>query len=106
MDFEAHFIKGSDFKTVQGSGVFGGLTSSGQINMNFFTDRAPIPTRIVLDVDPNTGKVLGEKERETKNGIVREVHFGVLMDINTAKSTVEWLSEKIKQFEEANNQKP
>lgn len=101
MDYEINFIKNSDFKTVQGNGVFGGLTNTGQINLNFYTDRAPIPQKITLDIDPKDGNIKGESGRESKEGIIREVHFGVLMDINTAKSVVEWLQEKISKLEQA-----
>lgn len=95
MKFETHYIKNNDFKTVQGNGVFGGITHNGQINMSFFTDRAPIPKKITLDIDPGSGEILSEIERECKEGIIREVHFGVLLDKETAKRIVDWLNEKI-----------
>jgi hypothetical protein len=99
MKFDTHYLKNNDFKTVQGNGVFGGLTNNGQINMSFYTDRAPIPKTVTLDVDPDTGAILGELGRESKEGIVREVHFGVLLDKETAKGIVEWLNEKIETLE-------
>ena len=103
MKYEAHYIKTGDFKTVLGSGIYGGLTNTGQINMNFFTDRAPIPTKITFDIDPDNGNILGELEREIKEGIIREVHFGVLLDVDTAKSIVSWLNDKIEEYKEYEN---
>ena len=100
MKFETHYLKNNDFKTVQGNGVFGGITNNGQINMSFYTDRAPIPKKITLDVDPDSGAILGEIERDCKEGIIREVHFGVLLDRETAKSIVEWLNEKIETLDQ------
>jgi len=102
MKVETHYIKNHDFKTVEGSGVFGGLTNNGQINMNFFTDRAPIPKKIVLEVDPQTGKIVNEIERDSKEGIIREVQFGVLLNVDTAKKIIDWLNQKIDEFDQHN----
>lgn len=99
MIVETHYIKNHDFKTVEGSGIFGGLTNNGQININFFTDRAPIPKKIVLEVDPSSGKIIREVERESKEGIIREVQFGVLLNIESAKNIVEWLNQKIEEHQ-------
>ena len=100
MKLETHFLKSSDFKTIYGSGVFGGITPQGLININFFTERAPLPKRIVLEIDEKTGSLLGEVERESKEGLIREVNCGILMDINAAKQLLNWLQEKIDQHED------
>ncbi len=100
MKVETHYIKNHDFKTIEGSGIFGGLTNNGKINVNFFTDRAPIPKKIILEIDPLTGKIIQEIERDSKEGIIREVQFGVLLNIDTAKNIVEWLTQKIDEYEQ------
>ncbi len=99
MKVETHFIKNNDFRTVQCSGAFGGVTSNGLINMNMYTDRVVIPNTITLEVDEKDGQHLREIGRESKNGIVREVQFGMLIDVNVAKSLVEWINEQIKIIE-------
>ncbi len=99
MKVETHYIKNHDFKTVEGSGIFGGLTNNGQININFFTDRAPIPKKIILEVDSVTGKIIQEVERDSKEGIIREVQFGVLLNIETARNIVDWLNQKIEEHQ-------
>jgi hypothetical protein len=99
MEFEVHYIKNHDFKTIQGNGIFGGLTNSGQIDINFFTERGPIPKKLIYEVEPETGEIKKEIGRESKNGIIREVHLGVLLDAATAKSIIEWLQEKVDQIE-------
>jgi hypothetical protein len=98
MDIESHFIKDNDFKTIQLSGVFGGVMGNGLLNINLFTERLPIPTKIVLDVKEGS-QTITEKSRESKNGIIREVHIGVLVDINTAKSIQAFLAQAISQQE-------
>lgn len=93
--FDTHFVKNSDFRTVLASGIFGGVTPTGLINLNVFSDRAPIPKRITFEVDPGVGQLNNEVDRDSKEGVIREVHFGMLIDINTARSIIEWLNQKI-----------
>jgi len=92
-----HFVKTSDFRTHYITGIFGGVTSSNQISMSFFIERNVIPKDITYDVSDEG--VPTEIGRETKLGIVRETPAGVLLDLNTAKSIVGWLTERISQVE-------
>ena len=41
------------------------------------------------------------EEREIRDGVIREVQVGVIMDINTAKEAVRWLQDKINIIEGA-----
>lgn len=96
---DIHFLKNNDFRTVFTSGIFGGVTPNGLINANFFTDRAPLPNRVTYEVDPSNPVIKKEAERDGKQGFVREVHFGVVFDVATAKSTIEWLQNQINAVE-------
>lgn len=95
MELETHYVKSSDFRTVLGTGVFGGVTTNGLVNANFFTDRVPLPTKISLSVNETTGEVGDELYREGKNGVIREVQFGVIMDVETARIVRDWLTKNI-----------
>lgn len=98
---EIHYIKNNDFRTLFGSGVFGGVTPQGLVNVNFFTERAAIPSKVVYAVNGLEDPLqMTEIEREGKEGVIREVHFGVLMDINMAISFREWLDNKIQQIQQ------
>lgn len=77
------WVKNNDFRTVLATGVFGGIGSNGLYNMNFFTDRPPLP-----------------EEAQDGSNAVREVHFGVLMNINDLKIVINWLQENINNFED------
>ena len=96
---EVHYIKNNDFRTVFGSGVFGGITPQGQMNINFFTERASIPSKVVYAVNQVGDPLqLTEIDREGKDGIIREVQFGILMDMSMAITFREWLDSKIQEF--------
>ncbi len=85
--FDVHFLKNSDFRTSFASGVFGGLTPQGLINCNFYIDRAPLPNRITYQVTPPHAQLNRENEfeREGKKGIIREVPFGIIIDVNALR---------------------
>ena len=89
-----HYIKADNFHSILSSGVIGGVTVNSLIDMNFFSDRVTIPQSLTFEVE-QSGNIGQELNRETKEGTVREVQFGVLMDIPTAKSLIEWLVNKV-----------
>ena len=96
---DIHFLKNNDYRTVFASGVFGGVTPNGLVNINFFTDRAPLPNKITYEIDPQNPSLKKEAEREGRKGFVREVHFGVVLDKETTKLTIAWLTEQLANLE-------
>jgi hypothetical protein len=103
MEIKQHFVKNNDFKTVPGSGVFGGITSSGLINMVIFTERVPLPENIIVEIDDELGTIKREVSREIKQGTMRELQMGVLFDIETAKATANWLNSHVESLEKIIN---
>jgi len=99
---DTHFIKNNDFRTILTTSVYGGITINGLINANFCVDRTVIPLKTVSTIE---GVTLAEKQRESKEGIIKEVQIGVLMDITMAKQTIDWLQKQIKQVEELQQNK-
>lgn len=88
-----HYIKTNDFKTSMTTGVYGGVTLQGLINISFYLDRAVIPRRIEQEVVGN--KLSAGILKEGREGAVREVHSGIIIDTETAKHIIKWLTEKI-----------
>lgn len=89
-----NYIKADNFHSILATGVIGGITVNSLIDMNFFTDRVTIPQKITFEVQ-KSGIVSKEIGRDSKDGSVREVHFGAIIDTKTAKSLIAWLNEKI-----------
>ena len=97
---DTHYIKTGDFRTVYGSGIYGGFAPDGQLNMFVYTERVPIPQRITLDFDVESQTVVGEQERDVKSGVIREVQFGILFNIDTAEAMLGWLKSKIEEYKQ------
>ncbi len=96
-----NFIKSNYFRVVHMDGAHGGVTPHGQIFVSVYNERAPIPqaTLHVVDSAGTLGKEARE-ERIVKEGLVREVEVGMIMDLATAESLHQWLGEKIATLKE------
>ncbi len=94
---EFQYIKANNFGVVHADGVWGGITPRGYISMSFFSERHPIPQKLVHEIED--GRIGKERSRETRAGIIREVNAEVLVDLTMAKSFRDWLDEKINHLE-------
>jgi len=99
------FIKANGYRVVYADGVHGGITPRGQIQLNFYTERFPIPQQTVHELDAQ-GRIGPERTelRNTKEGIIREFEEGVIMNMETARSVAEWLRSKVEEFDRHLNQ--
>lgn len=93
-----HHIKSDNFRSVLATGIIGGVTVNSLVNMNFYTDRTVIPNELTFEIE-ESGKLGKEINRVSKQGVIRDIQFGVLMDVVVAKNLVKWLNEKIEHIE-------
>lgn len=95
---KVNYLKTSSYRTYYIDGIFGGLTPNGKIYMELFIQRLVTPQLIEYEVkEDGLGK---EIERIGKEGIIREIEAGLIMDIEAAKVLRNWIDGKIKKFEE------
>jgi hypothetical protein len=95
-ELEIHFLKGNGFRVVHITGAWFGADPEGNLHLTFFNDRAPIPKKIVLNVNED-GVSTGEipSKRESKQGIVRELEFDVVLSLQAASRLHESLGENL-----------
>ena len=99
-----HYIKSGYFRTVLADGAWGGVSPAGRINIVFYNERAPIPRIVTHSVKESR---LGEElERESRDGIVREVEVAVALDLPAAESLLTWLEEKVQILRELKKRSP
>jgi hypothetical protein len=97
------FVKNQDFKTIGVSGVFGAMTLRGLLNINFYVDTIDLPKVVKHEVTP--ANILGAEipsPPSLETFSIREVPFGVNIDIPTAKSMIIWMQKHITEFEDRN----
>ena len=95
-----HYIKANQFRVIHVDGAYGGVTPRGLIHMSFYSERYPIPqvTAHYITAEGQLGDEIPE-ERVSRDGPIREIEVGVVIDVTTARALVEWLNEKIKLIE-------
>ena len=95
-EVQFHYIKSNQYRVIHADGAFGGITTRGQIHVDLFSERNPIPQTMLHRVHPD-GRIGDEIASGTvrKDGVVREVEVGATMDMATAKALIEWLQDKV-----------
>jgi hypothetical protein len=88
-----HLIKGNLFRVIHADGAIGGITPSREIFFSLFSERGAIPTVIEQTINAD-GSLGGETGRACKDGIVREIEVGVMLNAQTAKRISEWLAKQ------------
>jgi hypothetical protein len=93
-----YVTKSNFYRVVHADGVFGGGTPTpGNIMMTFFNHRVAFPEKMVRDFNGN--EVLSK--REMKFGMEQEFEVSIVMNLDTAKIMLAWLTETIKNTETA-----
>ena len=91
-----NYLKSPQFRTVFATGMIGAITPDGHIHFSLFSERPAIPRQIVhrLTEQGTLGEEISEL-RVSREGFVREMEVDVLMTVETAKSFIAWLQEKV-----------
>jgi hypothetical protein len=94
--FAIKYIKNDGFKTTQVHGVYGGMNVRGQLNIVFYVDTVDYPKTNFV---PIIGKTLGKEVLTLEQAAVRELHFGINVDIPLAKEIIKWMSDHVTAYE-------
>lgn len=97
-----NYLKSTDFREVACDGALGGPTPNGSLWLAFYTERFPLPRLVrhklkhtakegVFTIDAETPV----EPLEGREGIIRNVEFGVYMSVATAEHLHEWLGRNI-----------
>ena len=100
MPEKVHYIKSPSLVEIPMHGAYGGVNiQTGQFAMSVFSERASLP-RTVEFAEGAEGDA-EDINRDTKDGIVRNVTATLYFDINTALSVRKWLDDRIMHFRDA-----
>jgi hypothetical protein len=96
------YIKSSQFRVVHSDGAFFALTTQGGLTISFFSERQPIPRRVVHKVNPDG--TLGDEvkdQRVVRDAVIRDTEVAITMTMDTAKRVKDRLNEIIQKAEQA-----
>jgi hypothetical protein len=80
------------------NGAFGGVSPKNEIVINFYLEAIKLPSEETYELDEKAGSL--KLSESTPPELVRNVQTGVILDVDTAKNVLTWLTEKIKVAEE------
>jgi len=97
-----HFIKSMCFRVVHANGVWYGGDNQGNLHLTFFNERNPIPKKLVFNLNEH-GAIVGEdaSQRDSKEGVVREMEVDVVMSPQVAHELYMSLGENLKSWQAA-----
>ena len=90
-----------DYNPVYINGAHGGVSPRGELVMNFYLERQPLPNAISHEITP-AGSIGPETQVEPTDlgrSLVRQVINGVVVNYQTARELHYWLGEKVKEME-------
>ena len=89
------------YNPVYVNGAHGGISPRGELIMNFYMERPPLPNEIIHEINPNgtIGDVVAEKPEDLKNSMVRFIDSGVVLNYESARNIHFWIGERLKELE-------
>ncbi len=104
-EIEIHNKIAHNFRSVHVDGAYGGVTTRGFINLNFFSERGAIPKSSTFKVNLKNHTIEKTKDSEdSKEGIIREYDFGIYLSLDTSKKLLKLLEEAISELENQKEQ--
>jgi hypothetical protein len=93
------YIKSQFFRVIHADGIMGGPTPQGFLHFTFYSERPPLPRRMVHKV--STEGILGEPILEkavVRDALIREMDVDVIMRIDVAEQFHKWLGQRIQEM--------
>ena len=89
------------YNPVYVNGAHGGISPRGELVMNFYLERPPLPQEIRHEINQNgtIGAVCGEEPQNLNNSMVRFVDNGVILNYESARNLHYWMGERLKEME-------
>lgn len=92
-----HYVLSQNFNVIHMTGVVGGISPVGEIQMAFYVDRTPYPSEIIHTL--KNGRLSAEIGRTVVEGFEREIQVEVRMSLAQTVRLRNWLDQKINTLE-------
>jgi hypothetical protein len=93
-----HYIKTSNYRSYHVDGFYGGLTPKGNLYAELFIERKATPQKEIYKIKANKFGPTPD-EKEGKEGFIREIEAGLVMDYQTMLALKKWLDERIIEYQ-------
>ena len=94
------YLFNDDYSPVYVNGAHGGLSPRGELVINFYLERPPLPNSVTHEITPAGGIGTETDVQPADHGrsLVRQVASGVVLNYETASEIHNWLGEKLKEM--------
>ncbi len=84
------------------NGAQGGFSPRGEMVINFYLERQPLPDAITHEITPEgaIGRETGVEPKDLAASMVRFIDTGVVMSYENAKVFHAWMGDKLREVEE------
>jgi hypothetical protein len=95
------YIFNYDYNPEYVNGAHGGVSPRGELIMNFYLERAPLPNAVSHEINQNgtIGVEAAVEPPDLHASLVRYVSTGVVLSPQTARELHVWLGEKIRELD-------
>jgi hypothetical protein len=95
------YLFSDDYSPAYINGAHGGLSPRGELVVNFYLERPPLPDSVTHEITPAGG--IGTETAVEPAGhartLVRQVTGGVVLNYETAAELHHWIGEKLKEMQ-------
>ncbi len=100
------YIYPDNYQPAYASGAFGGVSSGGDIIINFYLEHPALPEEVVQTVNDNgsLGEEVKRKPEDVKSTFVRILQSGVILSLEEAENLHNWLTQRITEANTIKNQ--
>ena len=94
------YVFSKDYNPVYCNGAYGGVSTHGELVINFFVERTPIPNHIVniVEEDGSLSGAIETNPEDIDDTFIRFVSNGIILNQDSAESLHEWHGEKLNEM--------
>jgi hypothetical protein len=95
------YIFNYSYNPVYVNGAHGGISPRGELVMNFYLERPPLPNEITHEINMNgtIGEVIAEEPENLNSSMIRFIDTGVILNYEAARNIHFWMGERLKEME-------
>ncbi len=97
---EFEYRLSTEYKIYSVSGFQGTLTPTGDLVINCYKERHPLPEKESFEIMENGQLQFVSREPAASNSIIREVPFAISINPLQARAFAKWLNAKADEFEQ------
>jgi hypothetical protein len=100
-DVRFKYVFSKEYNPVYINGAYGGIGPRGELAINFYLERSPVPNEEVRNLleDGSIGDQVKLEPPNLQETIIRYIDTGVIINYETAKILHKWLGTNIKLME-------